>query len=110
MRFAGRHDRKSEDSLTDGYKIRVIEFPELKSQLTHTGQTTFQHAPAIHLDVESATPVTGGSTMPYYLTAGNNAPALVMGANLEVHYSYRAISLGASYRSPVWFRKFNWNR
>lgn len=55
-------------------------------------------------------PVTGGSTMPYYLSAGNNAPALGMGANVGVHYTYKAVSLGASYRSPIWFRKFNWNR
>jgi long-chain fatty acid transport protein len=55
-------------------------------------------------------PVTGGSTMPYYLSAGNNAPAFGMGVNGGVHYSVKAVSIGVSYRSPVWFRNFNWNR
>jgi len=55
-------------------------------------------------------PVAGGSTMPYYLSAGNNAPAFGMGFNAGVHYSVKAVSVGVSYHSPVWFRNFNWNR
>jgi long-chain fatty acid transport protein len=55
-------------------------------------------------------PVAGGSTMPYYLSAGNNAPAFGMGFNAGVHYLVKAVSVGVSYHSPVWFRNFNWNR
>ena len=57
-----------------------------------------------------APPVTGGSTMPYYLDAGNNAPAFGAGFSAGVHYAFEKASLGVSYRSPVWFQKFNWNR
>ncbi len=55
-------------------------------------------------------PVMAGSTMPYYLSAGNNAPAYGTGFNAGVHYAYKAVSVGLSYHSPVWFQKFNWNR
>lgn len=55
-------------------------------------------------------PVSAGSSMPYYLSAGNNAPALGGGFNVGVHYGFERVSLGASYRSPVWFRDFKWNR
>jgi long-chain fatty acid transport protein len=57
-----------------------------------------------------APPVMGGSTMPYYLSAGNNAPAMGMGANAGVHYVTGPLSIGVSWRSPVWFQKFSWNR
>ena len=57
-----------------------------------------------------APPVMGGSTMPYYLSAGNNAPATGMGANAGIHYVAGPVSLGVSYRSPIWFQKFTWNR
>jgi long-chain fatty acid transport protein len=55
-------------------------------------------------------PVTAGSTMPYYLSAGNNAPAMGAGFSAGAHYAFSRISLGASYRSPVWFQQFKWNR
>jgi long-chain fatty acid transport protein len=55
-------------------------------------------------------PVSAGSSMPYYLSAGNNAPAMGAGFNVGVHYAFDKVNLGASYRSPVWFRNFNWNR
>jgi len=55
-------------------------------------------------------PVTDGSTRPYYLSAGNRAPAMGAGFSGGVHYAFSKLSLGASYRSPVWFREFNWNR
>ncbi len=55
-------------------------------------------------------PVIAGSTMPYYLSAGNNAPATGAGFSGGVHYAFSKVSLGASYRSPVWFREFKWNR
>ena len=55
-------------------------------------------------------PVTAGSTMPYYLSAGNNAAAFGGGFNAGVHYALERVSFGASYRSPVFFRDFKWNR
>ena len=55
-------------------------------------------------------PVTAGSTMPYYLPAGNNAPAFGMGVNAGVHYQLSRVSVGLSYHTPVWFQEFNWNR
>lgn len=57
-----------------------------------------------------APPVIAGSTMPYYLSAGNNAPATGFGANAGVHYAAGPVSIGISYRSPVWFQKFTWDR
>lgn len=57
-----------------------------------------------------AAPVTGGSTMPYYLSAGNNAPAMGGGFSVGVHYAFEKANLGFSYRSPVWFQEFTWNR
>ena len=53
-------------------------------------------------------PVMAGSTMPYYIAASHNAPALGGGFSTGVHYAFPKLSLGASYRSPVWFRNFNW--
>lgn len=55
-------------------------------------------------------PVTAGSTMPYYLSAGNNAPAFGGGFNAGVHYAFERVNFGVSYRSPVYFRDFKWNR
>lgn len=48
--------------------------------------------------------------MPYYMSAGNNAPALGAGFSAGVHYTFERVSIGASYRSPIWFRDFKWNR
>lgn len=55
-------------------------------------------------------PVTAGSSMPYYLDAGNNAPAMGAGFNVGVHYAWEKVNIGTSYRSPVWFRDFKWYR
>ncbi len=55
-------------------------------------------------------PVTAGSTMPYYLSAGNNAPAFGGGVNVGAHYAFEKVSFGVSWRSPVWFQHFKWNR
>jgi long-chain fatty acid transport protein len=55
-------------------------------------------------------PVSAGSSMPYYLSAGNNAPAFGAGFSAGVHYAFEKISFGAAYRSPVWFRDFKWTR
>ena len=55
-----------------------------------------------------STPVTAGSTMPYYLSAGTHAPAFGAGFNLGAHYAFEKVNLGVSYRSPVWFRDFKW--
>lgn len=57
-----------------------------------------------------ATPVVSGSTMPYYLSAGNNAPALGMGGTAGLHYVFERVSVGVSYRSPIWFQRFSWDR
>lgn len=58
-----------------------------------------------------AAPVTAGSTMPYYMSAGNNAPAFGMGAAVGLHYVFnKAVSVGLGYHTPVWFQEFNWNR
>ncbi len=55
-------------------------------------------------------PVMAGSTMPYYLSAGNNAPAFGGGLNVGAHYAFGRASFGVSWRSPVWFQSFKWNR
>jgi long-chain fatty acid transport protein len=56
-------------------------------------------------------PVTAGSTMPYYLSAANQAPAFGFGFNGGVHYLInKTVSVGVAYHSPIWFRDFNWNR
>lgn len=57
-----------------------------------------------------APPVMAGSTMPYYLSAGNNAPSPGMGATVGLQYAVGRVSIGTSWRSPVWFQKFTWNR
>jgi long-chain fatty acid transport protein len=58
-----------------------------------------------------AAPVTAGSATPYYMSAGNNAPALGMGASAGLHYAInRAVSVGLAYHTPIWFQEFNWNR
>jgi long-chain fatty acid transport protein len=53
-------------------------------------------------------PVSGGSTMPYYLSAGTHAPSFGAGFNVGVHYAFEKVNLGVSYRSPVWFQSFSW--
>ena len=53
-------------------------------------------------------PVSGGSTMPYYLSAGNHAPSFGAGFNAGIHYAFEKINIGVSYRSPVWFQQFSW--
>ncbi len=55
-------------------------------------------------------PVSSGSSMPYYLSAGNNAPAMGAGFSTGVHYAFEKVTFGVSYRSPIWFRDFKWNR
>ncbi len=56
-----------------------------------------------------ATPVSAGSTMPYYLSAANNAWAFGIGAQAGLQYKLNDIfSLGASYHTPIWFRDFTW--
>ncbi len=55
-------------------------------------------------------PVSAGSSMPYYLSAGNNAPATGAGFNAGIQYAFEKASVGISYRSPIWFRSFKWHR
>lgn len=58
-----------------------------------------------------AAPVTAGSTMPYYLSAGNNAPAIGVGATAGLHYEINhRFGVGLSYHTPVWFQEFTWKR
>lgn len=54
------------------------------------------------------TPVSGGSTMPYYLSARTHAPSFGGGFNAGLHYAFEKVTFGISYRSPVWFQKFTW--
>jgi len=86
----------------------------ISRELTERLSAGFSLVPALSMlqviPAPFAPPVTAGSTMPYYMSAGNNAPASGMGANVGVHYVMGPVSLGASYRSPVWFQKFTWNR
>ncbi len=57
-----------------------------------------------------APPESAGSTMPYYMSAGNNAPAFGGGFAAGVHYAFEKVNFGVSYRSPVWFQEFTWKR
>ena len=83
-------------------------------QMTERLSVGFSAVPAISMlqvvPAPFSSPVTAGSTMPYYLSAGNHAPAMGAGFSAGVHYAFERVSIGASYRSPVWFRNFNWNR
>ncbi|HWA95773.1 MAG TPA: hypothetical protein VG844_14320 [Terracidiphilus sp.] len=86
----------------------------MSRELTERLSVGFSLAPSLSMlqviPAPFSAPVTAGSTMPYYLSAGNNAPAMGVGANAGVHYAAGPVSFGFSYRSPVWFQKFTWNR
>jgi long-chain fatty acid transport protein len=83
-------------------------------QLTERLSIGFSAVPSLSMlqviPAPFSAPVSAGSSMPYYLSAGNNAPAMGAGFSAGVHYAFDKVNLGASYRSPVWFRHFNWNR
>lgn len=83
-------------------------------QLTERLSVGFSAIPSLSMlqvvPAPFSAPVTAGSSMPYYLSAGNNAPAIGGGFSAGAHYSLERIRLGVSYRSPVWFRDFKWNR
>lgn len=56
-----------------------------------------------------AAPVSAGSSMPYYLSAYDYAPALGIGVEAGLQYQFnRVLSAGLAYHSPVWFRDFQW--
>lgn len=56
-------------------------------------------------------PVMAGSTSPYYLSAGYNAPAFGGGFNVGAHYKFNQMtSIGLAYHSPIWFQQFSWIR
>jgi len=56
-----------------------------------------------------ATPVTVGSTVPYYLSASKNAWAFGLGAQAGLQYQFNSVfSAGVSYHTPIWFRDFEW--
>lgn len=56
-----------------------------------------------------ATPVSAGSTVPYYLSASDSAWAFGGGAQIGIHYKVNdVVSLGAAYHTPIWFSDFKW--
>lgn len=83
-------------------------------QLTERFSVGFSAVPSLSMlqviPAPFSAPVSSGSSMPYYLSAGNNAPAFGGGFNAGVHYAFERMALGISYRSPVWFRDFKWDR
>jgi long-chain fatty acid transport protein len=83
-------------------------------QVTERFSIGFSAAPSVSMlqviPAPFAAPVTAGSTMPYYLSAGNNAPAFGAGFSAGAHYAFAKVNFGVSYRSPVWFQNFTWNR
>lgn len=83
-------------------------------QLTERLSVGFSAVPSLSMlqviPAPFSAPVSAGSSMPYYLSAGNNAPAMGAGFNVGLHYAFDKVNFGASYRSPVWFGNFNWNR
>jgi long-chain fatty acid transport protein len=83
-------------------------------QLTERISVGFAAVPSLSMlqviPAPFSAPVSAGSSMPYYLSAGNNAPAFGGGFNAGLHYALEKVSFGLSYRSPVWFRQFQWNR
>lgn len=83
-------------------------------QLTERLSVGFSAMPSLSMlqviPAPFSAPVSAGSSMPYYLSAGNNAPAFGGGFNAGVHYAFERVNFGISYRSPVWFRDFKWNR
>ena len=86
----------------------------MSRQLTEKLSFGFSAVPAFSMlkviPAPFAAPVTAGSTMPYYLSASTNAPALGMGVQAGLHYQFnKVIAAGVSYHSPVWFREFSWN-
>ncbi len=57
-----------------------------------------------------ATPVSAGSTIPYYLSSSDNAWAFGGGAQVGVNYKVNdVLRLGAAYHTPIWFSDFKWN-
>jgi long-chain fatty acid transport protein len=83
-------------------------------QLSERLSVGFSAVPALSMlqviPAPFSAPVSGGSSMPYYLSAGNHAPAFGGGFNAGVHYAFEKVNLGISYRSPVFFQNFSWNR
>jgi long-chain fatty acid transport protein len=94
----------------------LLEVPMgISRQVTENLSAGFSIAPAFSMlqviPAPFSSPVTGGSTMPYYMSAGNNAPALGMGGTAGLHYAINhRVFLGLAYHSPVWFQQFSWNR
>lgn len=83
-------------------------------QLTERFSVGFSAVPSLSMlqviPAPFSPPVIAGSTMPYYLSAGNNAPAMGAGFSGGAHYAFSKFGVGVSYRSPVWFQEFKWNR
>ena len=83
-------------------------------QLTERLSVGFSAVPSLSMlqviPAPFSAPVSAGSSMPYYLSAGNHAPAFGAGFSAGVHYALEKVNIGVSYRSPVWFRDFKWQR
>lgn len=94
----------------------LLEVPiGVSRQVTENLSAGFSIAPSFSMlqviPAPFAAPVTGGSTMPYYMSASNNAPSLGMGGSAGLHYAINhKVFLGFAYHSPVWFQQFSWNR
>ena len=91
----------------------LMTFPiGISRQLTKHVSMGVSIIPALSmLEVEPApfaAPVTAGSTMPYYMSSGHDALAPGFGASVGIHYTKGPLSLGVSYRSPVWLSHFKW--
>ncbi len=94
----------------------LLEVPiGISRSLTERLSAGFSIAPSLSMlqviPAPFAPPVVAGSTMPYYMSAGNNAPALGLGASAGMHYEINSrVSVGLAYHTPVWFQEFTWNR
>jgi long-chain fatty acid transport protein len=84
----------------------------LARQITERFSVGFSAVPSFSMlqviPAPFSAPVSGGSSMPYYLPARNHAPSFGGGFNVGVHYAFEKVSLGVSYRAPVWFQQFRW--
>ena len=94
----------------------LLEMPVgMSRQLTKNLSFGFSAVPAVSLlqvtPAPFAAPVMAGSTEPYYLSAGNKAPAYGGGGSAGLHYQInKMVSVGAAYHSTVWFQPFTWHR
>ncbi len=98
--------------IRSNYMLVTMPFG-IARQLTERLSVGFSAVPSISMlqviPAPFSAPVAAGSSMPYYLSARNNAPTVGAGFNAGVHYDFGRVGIGVSYRSPVWFRSFKWS-